>query len=137
MFWDVEVLNMTAAINGSAPFVTQETFQQSPNGVPNISLASPWSGTGTAPIPGAYLVENPYRNPYVFQWNFNVQQQLTGSMALTVGYVGSKGTDLMMTYDDNALNPLRRLPNRCARIRSLDRSRCIRRERTRITTRFR
>ena len=101
-FWDVEVLNMTAAINGSAPFVTQETFQQSTTGVPNIALASPWSGVGTAPTPGAYLVENPYHNPYIMQWNFNIQQQLSSSLGLTVGYVGSKGTDLMMTYDDNA-----------------------------------
>lgn len=104
-FWDVEVLNMTAAINGSAPFVVQETFQQSTTGVPNISLASPWSGVGTAPIPGAYLVETPYRNPYVMQWNFNIQQQLSPSLGLTVGYVGAKGTHLMMTYDDNAPQP--------------------------------
>jgi len=101
-FWDVEVLNMTAAINGSAPFVTQQTFQQSTTGIPNIALASPWSGVGTAPIPGAYLVENPYRNPYIMQWNFNIQQQLSSSLGVTIGYVGSKGTDLMMTYDDNA-----------------------------------
>lgn len=104
-FWDVEVLNLTAAINGSAPFVVQDTIQQSTTGIPNIALASPWSGTGTAPIPGAYLVENPYRNPYIMQWNFNVQQQLTSSLGLTIGYIGSKGTDLMMTYDDNAPAP--------------------------------
>src|SRR6202030_1527786 len=64
-----------------------------------------WSGVGTAPIPGAYLVENPYRNPYIMQWNFNIQQQLSPSLGLTAGYVGAKGTHLMMTYDDNAPQP--------------------------------
>ena len=105
VFWDVEVLNMTAGINGSAPFVSQQSFQQSTTGVPNISLASPWSGVGTSPIPGATLVENPYRNPLITQWNFNIQRQLTNSLGLTVGYVGSKGSHLMMTYDDNAPQP--------------------------------
>nr|MDQ2899767.1 TonB-dependent receptor [Acidobacteriota bacterium] len=37
---------------------------------------------------------------YVQQWNFNVQHKLPGDIALDVGYVGSKGTRLFVTFAD-------------------------------------
>jgi hypothetical protein len=36
------------------------------------------------------IEQKPHRN-YVMQWNLNVQQQLTSSVAVLVGYVGSRG----------------------------------------------
>ena len=38
---------------------------------------------------------------YKMQWNMNIQRQLTRSMALTVGYVGSAGVHLTHTIYDN------------------------------------
>ena len=44
---------------------------------------------------------NPPRS-YKMQWNLNIQRQLTRSVALTVGYVGSVGVKLAHTiYDEN------------------------------------
>ena len=39
--------------------------------------------------------------PYVQNWNLNIEQQLSQSVALQVGYVGSKGTSLARLLDAN------------------------------------
>jgi hypothetical protein len=52
----------------------------------------------TAVLPGAvttgralnYVEPAPKRN-YVYQWNFNIQRQITPSMSILVGYAGSRG----------------------------------------------
>ena len=55
------------------------------------------------PAPGADIVFTP-RNlvtPYVQNWNLNIQQNLAESVALQLGYVGSKGTKLVRLRDAN------------------------------------
>jgi len=42
--------------------------------------------------------------PYVQQWNFSIQQELTQSSSLEVSYIGSKGTDLKLSLNLNALS---------------------------------
>ena len=105
IFWDIKILNVILNSNLTAPFLTAFSFNQSTNGVPNINLANPYGGTGTPAIPGASWVENPFRDGYVQQWGANVQRQLTSSLGLTVGYVGSKGTHLDRAYDYNEPAP--------------------------------
>jgi len=51
-------------------------------------------------IQGTHIEFNPRRS-YRAQWNLNIQRQLTGSMALTVGYVGAAGVHLTHTIYDN------------------------------------
>src|SRR5882762_5247567 len=46
-----------------------------------------------------YTDPNPKRN-YVMQWNLNVQQQLTPSLAAMVAYVGSRGVHQPFRVDD-------------------------------------
>lgn len=48
---------------------------------------------------GVAVEQNP-RRPYKGQWNLNIQRQLTGSMALTVGYVGSTAVHVIRNIDD-------------------------------------
>jgi hypothetical protein len=106
VYWDVKLLNVILNSNLTAPFLTAYSFSQSTNGLPNISLANPYGGSSGGPaIPSASWVENPFKDGYVQQWNFNVQHQLTESMGLTVGYVGSKGTHLDRAYDYNEPAP--------------------------------
>ena len=40
------------------------------------------------------------RDSYIQQWNLNIQKKLPGNIVLDVGYVGSKGTDLIVTFGD-------------------------------------
>ncbi len=106
VYWDVKLLNIILNSNLTAPFLTGYNFNQSTTGLPNISLANPYGGTSGGPaIPSASWVENPFKDGYVQQWNFNIQHQLTESMGLTVGYVGSKGTHLDRAYDYNEPAP--------------------------------
>ena len=106
LFWDVKLLNVILNSALTAPFLTGYSFSQSTNGVPNISLANPYGGTSGGPaIPSTSWVENPFKDGYVQQYNFNIQHQLTGSIGLTAGYVGSKGTHLDMSYDANEPAP--------------------------------
>jgi hypothetical protein len=84
---------------------------------PVVSLnydSTAWNGTnasgpilslpsGTNPTSGASLFVTP-RNlvtPYVQNWNFNIEQQFSPSVALQVGYIGSKGTKLVRLRDAN------------------------------------
>jgi len=41
------------------------------------------------------------RDSYVQQWNLNIQKKLPGNIVLDVGYVGSKGTKLIVTLAGN------------------------------------
>jgi hypothetical protein len=44
--------------------------------------------------------------PYMQQWNFNVQKELPSHVLLSVAYVGSKGTHLVLLSDANQLQPV-------------------------------
>jgi hypothetical protein len=45
------------------------------------------------------------RTPYVASWNFNVQQQLTTTTVLQIGYVSNHGIKLYSNRDINQVNP--------------------------------
>jgi hypothetical protein len=46
-----------------------------------------------------------YSVPYVYNFNLNIQRQLPGNMILQVGYVGSVGHRLVITYDADPITP--------------------------------
>jgi len=45
------------------------------------------------------------RTPYVLTWNVNIQQALTSSTSLQVGYVGNRGVKLYSVRDINQVDP--------------------------------
>jgi carboxypeptidase family protein len=60
---------------------------------PIYSLASP-------PF-NIFITPREFATPYIQNWNFNIQQALSKSAALEIGYVGSKGTRLVRLIDAN------------------------------------
>ena len=54
---------------------------------------------------GAYTINQDLRSPYVQNFSLNVQQQLTPSVVLQVGYVGSQGRKLIVTRNQNQPSP--------------------------------
>jgi hypothetical protein len=48
---------------------------------------------------GYYVDPHPHRN-YVMQWNFNVQQEITPTVAAMAGYVGSRGIHMPFSADE-------------------------------------
>jgi hypothetical protein len=50
-------------------------------------------------------VTSGYRPPYTYNFNLNVQRQLSGSTVLQVGYVGSLGHDLPREFEGDPITP--------------------------------
>jgi hypothetical protein len=48
-----------------------------------------------------FAVAKNLKTPYVTNWNFNIQQEMWKNAALTIAYVGSKGTKLYSIFDTN------------------------------------
>jgi hypothetical protein len=73
------------------------------SGQPNIFFNNPFASAASAPpgsLPFAVSNDQNLRDSYIQQWNLNVQHKLPGNIVLDVGYVGSKGTRLIVTYGD-------------------------------------
>ena len=70
-------------------------------GAPNVFFSNPFA---SAQVSGAlnFAVSNDQnlRDSYIQQWNFNVQKKLPGDFVIDAGYVGSKGTRLIVTFED-------------------------------------
>jgi hypothetical protein len=69
-----------------------------PNPFPNFGGGQDVTFTANR-LRTTYTDPNPKRN-YVMQWNLNVQQQLTPSLAAMVAYVGSRGVHQPFRVDD-------------------------------------
>ncbi len=94
-------------IDGSAdiyPYVSRGTYSQTANQVAALQttdrLFPSFSNPGpVTPAANSFLAvnisESP-RNPYVQQWSLSIQRQITSNTKLEVGYIGNKGTHLLM-----------------------------------------
>jgi len=97
------------------PIVAQQTINAASNyqevfpidqGPPN-STPPALPSTGILPAPGGQLMKTrPFNwlTETMDSWNFMVERQLSRDTALTVGYVGSKGTHLSWSPNVNAAN---------------------------------
>src|SRR5262249_45115959 len=67
----------------------------------NTQFSNPTQGTRRI-FPGSFTSENsPWRVPSLQKWSLDVQRQLRGDLVVQVGYVGSKGSHLIRTIDQN------------------------------------
>jgi hypothetical protein len=62
-------------------------------------LTNPPAGVTPGKLATSTIEQHPHRN-YVEEWNFNVQRQLSPTLSLTVGYVGSHGVHNLTRGDD-------------------------------------
>jgi len=96
---------------GNAGFASSTPFVGSLDGglTPDARFSNPFPGGFALPTGSAlglrsfagldFQSPNLYdRTPYVQQWNFNIQRELTPGMLVEVGYVGSKGTNLPSVF---------------------------------------
>ncbi len=87
------------------PFIVDESKSQpTVNGVPTLQVQNffePFSTSTQFNSPLIYSFNPHNKTPYVNEWNFTVQRQLGANLALEVGYVGSKGTDLETVIPSN------------------------------------
>ena len=81
------------------PFYEQTNYNQgsvvTPNPIVNkLSAGFPLDALTNPSSPSLFSVDPHFRNPYVQQWNFGVQQDLGWNTVLEFAYAGSKGTGL-------------------------------------------
>ncbi|HKX28848.1 MAG TPA: TonB-dependent receptor, partial [Blastocatellia bacterium] len=61
--------------------------------VPDLFLSNPFGGAESFTVAN----DQNMRDSYVQQWNLNLQKKIVGNIVVDVGYVGSKGTKLIVT----------------------------------------
>jgi len=73
---------------------------------PGLAIFAPVPPNGPAPsaTSDASTVDKHMRNPYVYNFNLNVQQELFKNTMLQIGYVGSSGHKLLRLRDINQPN---------------------------------
>jgi hypothetical protein len=98
------------------PFRATYVFN-APAGVPTITWANPFPGSGTASgtaNPSVYGITPNFHQGYEQNWNFTTEWEALHNTVIRMSYLGSKGTHLPITIDVNeplptaaSLQPLR------------------------------
>jgi hypothetical protein len=118
IYYTPEIYNAYFAMAEGAQATGGANLTGNLSGAPNIFASNPY-GTSTA---GAlsFTVANDQnmRDSYVQQWNLNIQKKLPANIVFDVGYVGSKGTRLIITYPGN--QPITLVDPRTAGLPSLN-----------------
>jgi hypothetical protein len=91
---DQPVTNVVTPLTSNPPLATPLTFS-GPVTFANARLIA--GAAGLAPN----TVDPEFKNSYVQSWNVNIQREVVGDIAVTVGYFGSKGTHLRISRNIN------------------------------------
>ncbi len=102
------VTQMAQNFQGTWPSVSQQILANLNTITPTTLAENLFAGGGTGAVPAPtpfeqnnWFVDPMIQNPYSFQWNFGVQQELAPDTTLTVNYVGSDGHRLDSGADGN------------------------------------
>ena len=96
-FLDQPVTNMVTGLASNPPFAIPVNFTGA-TGWGTLITAAKGSGLGPATVnPG-------FDNSYTQSWNLNIQREITPTLAIMVGYFGSKATHLRLSRNLNQRN---------------------------------
>lgn len=105
---DQPTFGLVTGLVGNPPNSVPISFAPSA-ATPFITMANAYGFAKGSLAP--YSVAHNYKDAYVSDWNFNVEQQLGHNYGLTVGYVGNKGSDLNIARNYNQpINGVRPYP---------------------------
>jgi len=121
IYYDIATIGSTTFgyVVGDPPYRSLTALPNPPSGfAPGFVSArpGPWQPpfsnpgatntfAGFSPTSPIGITQHDIRQPYLESWNFSIDQQLPGSIALTASYVGTKGLHLWGQGDANACNP--------------------------------
>ncbi|MCU1234738.1 MAG: hypothetical protein JWP63_2705 [Candidatus Solibacter sp.] len=86
------------------PFRATQNFLGSNNGVPNLTWADAFAGTGTSSTgtpPNLYAVDKNFKLGYNQQWNVTMEWEPIHNTSLRASYVGSKATHFVQVVNLN------------------------------------
>lgn len=101
LYYTQEITNSFTVLTLNPPIVRNFTFDSTfdrPLAVDKVFLSEGRVVTGQF---GTQSVDPGLRDCYAQQWNLTIQKRLPGSFYFDVGYVGSKGTNLVIGFDGN------------------------------------
>jgi hypothetical protein len=89
--------NTISGLSGNPPFALPISASSATN---SITIEDPSAAVvGTSLGPAA--INPAFNNMYAQDWNLTIQRELTSSLGLEVGYVGTKGTHLQLSQNIN------------------------------------
>lgn len=101
IYFTPQISNAIFAMAEGAQATAGANLVGSPSGTPDLFFNNPFAGAQTSGALNFAVSNDPdLRDSYIQQWNVNVQKKLPGNIVLDVGYVGSKGTKLIVTFED-------------------------------------
>lgn len=95
IYFDQPVTNSVSGLSSNSPFANSIRITSPP------SFGNPLSGTPTTSALNLAGIDPNFRNAYVQQWNFNIQQEIARDFGIMAGYFGSKGTHLRLASNLN------------------------------------
>jgi hypothetical protein len=112
VIWDAASDGRTILRAGYGRTVDQPGTTAVRDTVGNPPFAAPLAAAGSVPVATALQVTRPvglapatvdprFRNASLQSWNVNVQRQLGPQMAMTIGYLGSRGRNLRISRNIN------------------------------------
>jgi len=102
IYYTPQISNAIFAMAEGAQATAGATIIGNPvGGIPNVLFSNPFAlAANTGGLPFAVSNDQYMKDSYIQQWNFNIQRKFKGDFLIDLGYVGSKGTDLVVTYGD-------------------------------------
>jgi hypothetical protein len=102
IYYTPEISNAIFAMAEGAQATSGATVTGNLVGKPNIFFNDPFASAVSVPgsLPFAVSNDQNLKDTYIQQWNLNIQRKLPANIVLDLGYVGSKGTRLIVTYPD-------------------------------------
>ena len=95
IFYDMAILNVTFGSRLNPPFYPVQVFVNSGANVIQNIFNSPLT------YPLAFTMPRSFPDATVQQWNLGYQMEVAQGLAFELGYVGSKGTHLLLRRDAN------------------------------------
>ncbi len=93
-------LGLVIGLAANPPYAFPVSYSPT-TAIPFVTLGGAYSAAGGSVSPVS--VAHNYRDAYVSEYNFNIQQQFGSDFGMMVGYFGSKGTDLNIERNYNQL----------------------------------
>ena len=97
IYYTPEIYNAYFAMAEGAQATGGASLTGNLAGAPNIFVSNPYGGTAAGALSFTVANDQNMRDSYVQQWNLNIQKKLPANIVFDVGYVGSKGTRLIIT----------------------------------------
>jgi len=107
ILYDQPVTNSIIPLAGNPPLAFPEIASSGTNAISFHNFQQLAGASGLAPN----AINQAFQNPYVQNWNLNIQREITPSLSIMGGYFGSKGTNLRISRNINQIvNGVRPFP---------------------------